>query len=63
VLLRVLQLLRGLKYIHSAKVLHRDIKPSNVLVNTSCQLKICDFNLARAGCANCTPHPATLTAR
>ncbi|NXQ45372.1 MK07 kinase, partial [Catharus fuscescens] len=27
------QLLRGLKYIHSANVLHRDLKPSNLLVN------------------------------
>ncbi|CAH8390678.1 unnamed protein product [Eruca vesicaria subsp. sativa] len=39
------QLLRGLKYIHSANVLHRDLKPSNLLVNTDCQLKICDFGL------------------
>lgn len=41
------QILRGLKYIHSANVIHRDLKPSNVLVNVSCELKICDFGLAR----------------
>lgn len=41
------QLLRGLKYIHSAKVLHRDLKPSNLLLNANCDLKICDFGLAR----------------
>ncbi|XP_065830899.1 mitogen-activated protein kinase 1-like [Oscarella lobularis] len=41
------QILRGLKYIHSANVLHRDLKPSNLLVNTTCDLKICDFGLAR----------------
>ncbi|GBG76729.1 hypothetical protein CBR_g22947 [Chara braunii] len=41
------QLLRGLKYIHSANVLHRDLKPSNLLVNANCDLKICDFGLAR----------------
>lgn len=41
------QLLRGLKYIHSANVLHRDLKPSNLLLNASCDLKICDFGLAR----------------
>ncbi|XP_075920587.1 mitogen-activated protein kinase 1-like [Petromyzon marinus] len=41
------QLLRGLKYVHSANVLHRDLKPSNLLVNTTCDLKICDFGLAR----------------
>ncbi|XP_075262891.1 mitogen-activated protein kinase 1-like [Convolutriloba macropyga] len=43
----VYQILRGLKYIHSANVIHRDLKPSNLLVNTSCDLRICDFGLAR----------------
>ncbi|NXD07249.1 MK01 kinase, partial [Nothocercus nigrocapillus] len=33
------QILRGLKYIHSANVLHRDLKPSNLLLNTTCDLK------------------------
>ncbi|CAO3650488.1 unnamed protein product [Cunninghamella blakesleeana] len=37
----------GLKYIHSANVLHRDLKPGNLLVNADCELKICDFGLAR----------------
>lgn len=41
------QLLRGLKFIHSAGVLHRDLKPSNLLLNAACDLKICDFGLAR----------------
>ncbi|MBA0745245.1 hypothetical protein Gogos_007825 [Gossypium gossypioides] len=41
------QLLRGLKYMHSANVLHRDLKPSNLLLNANCDLKICDFGLAR----------------
>lgn len=43
----VYQVLRGLKYIHSCNVLHRDLKPSNLLVNSNCDLKICDFGLAR----------------
>ncbi|KAL5713313.1 mitogen-activated protein kinase [Ranunculus cassubicifolius] len=41
------QLLRGLKYLHSANILHRDLKPGNLLVNANCDLKICDFGLAR----------------
>ncbi|XP_021668400.2 mitogen-activated protein kinase homolog MMK2 isoform X2 [Hevea brasiliensis] len=41
------QLLRGLKYVHSANVLHRDLKPSNLLLNANCDLKIGDFGLAR----------------
>eukprot|EP00466_Bigelowiella_natans_P018986 jgi/Bigna1/42462/e_gw1.64.12.1 len=43
----IYQILRGLKYIHSANVIHRDLKPSNILLNGNCDLKICDFGLAR----------------
>ena len=28
--------------------MHRDLKPRNLLVNSNCDLKICDFGLARA---------------
>lgn len=38
---------RGLKFVHSAGVVHRDLKPSNILINDNCDLKICDFGLAR----------------
>ena len=41
------QLLRGLKYIHSAKVVHRDIKPENIFINSKNELKIGDFGLSR----------------
>ncbi|KAL6517242.1 Mitogen-activated protein kinase 16 [Orobanche hederae] len=41
------QLLRGLKYVHTANVFHRDLKPKNILANADCKLKICDFGLAR----------------
>lgn len=44
----VYQILKGLKYVHSANVLHRDLKPSNLLLNSTCDLKICDFGLARS---------------
>ncbi|XBW36115.1 hypothetical protein QEN19_001691 [Hanseniaspora menglaensis] len=43
----VYQILRGLKFIHGSGLIHRDLKPSNLLVNSSCDLKICDFGLAR----------------
>ena len=41
------QILRGVHAIHTAHVLHRDLKPGNLLVNKNCDLKICDFGLAR----------------
>ncbi|KIL58206.1 hypothetical protein M378DRAFT_1026334 [Amanita muscaria Koide BX008] len=44
----IYQTLRALKALHSADVLHRDLKPSNLLLNANCDLKICDFGLARS---------------
>jgi serine/threonine protein kinase len=41
------QILRGLKYVHSANILHRDLKPANILLNYDCHVKLCDFGLAR----------------
>ncbi|CUA70636.1 hypothetical protein RSOLAG22IIIB_04230 [Rhizoctonia solani] len=41
------QILRAMKYVHSAGVIHRDLKPGNLLVNADCELKICDFGLSR----------------
>uniref|UniRef100_H3B9F8 Cyclin dependent kinase 17 n=1 Tax=Latimeria chalumnae TaxID=7897 RepID=H3B9F8_LATCH len=42
------QILRGLAYCHSRKVLHRDLKPQNLLINERGELKLADFGLARA---------------
>ncbi|KAL4061708.1 kinase-like domain-containing protein [Scleroderma yunnanense] len=44
----VYQTLRALKALHSADVIHRDLKPSNLLLNANCDLKVCDFGLARS---------------
>jgi mitogen-activated protein kinase 1/3 len=41
------QICSAVAYIHSADIIHRDLKPENVLVNSNCELKICDFGLAR----------------
>uniref|UniRef100_A0A8C6WWA4 mitogen-activated protein kinase n=1 Tax=Neogobius melanostomus TaxID=47308 RepID=A0A8C6WWA4_9GOBI len=43
----VYQMLKGLKYIHSAGIIHRDLKPGNLAINQDCELKIIDFGLAR----------------
>ncbi|CAG8225735.1 unnamed protein product [Penicillium salamii] len=53
------QMLRGLKYIHSAGIIHRDLKPGNILINDNCDLKICDFGLAREQDAQMTGYVAT----
>jgi mitogen-activated protein kinase 1/3 len=54
----VYQLLRSLKYMHSAEVLHRDLKPSNLLLNSNCDLKVCDFGLARGVARDVDPSSA-----
>lgn len=56
----IYQILRGLKYMHSADILHRDLKPGNLLVNSDCELKICDFGLAR-GISEGVDHQAFMT--
>jgi cyclin-dependent kinase len=42
------QLLQGIRYCHSHRVLHRDLKPQNLLINSDGNLKLADFGLARA---------------
>lgn len=42
------QLLNGLYFIHSNKILHRDMKAANILITKNGILKLADFGLARA---------------
>jgi cyclin-dependent kinase 12/13 len=42
------QLLSGVHYMHTNKVIHRDLKASNLLVNNKGELKIADLGLARS---------------
>lgn len=44
----MIQLIKGMKYCHSSRILHRDLKPQNLLINKEGNLKIGDFGLARA---------------
>uniref|UniRef100_A0AAX7UXQ8 mitogen-activated protein kinase n=1 Tax=Astatotilapia calliptera TaxID=8154 RepID=A0AAX7UXQ8_ASTCA len=55
----VYQMLKGLKYIHSAGIIHRDLKPGNLAINPDCELKILDFGLARQADSEMTGYVVT----
>jgi serine/threonine-protein kinase len=42
-----IQLCRALKHAHDHGVIHRDLKPANVLMNSTGQVKLADFGIAR----------------
>eukprot|EP01104_Vermistella_antarctica_P002777 TRINITY_DN12996_c0_g1_i1.p1 TRINITY_DN12996_c0_g1~~TRINITY_DN12996_c0_g1_i1.p1 ORF type:complete len:304 (-),score=61.24 TRINITY_DN12996_c0_g1_i1:172-1083(-) len=44
----VYQLVNGIAFCHSHRVLHRDLKPQNLLIDREGALKLADFGLARA---------------
>ncbi|KAG5181216.1 mitogen-activated protein kinase [Tribonema minus] len=53
----IYQLVKALKFMHSAQLLHRDIKPSNLLLNSDCHIKLCDFGLCRSVAEAAGPQP------
>jgi len=58
----IYQLVKALKYAHSAEILHRDLKPANLLVNINERtLKVADFGLARSVAAHAVAHNPKLT--
>ncbi|XP_031776674.1 cyclin-dependent kinase 9 isoform X2 [Nasonia vitripennis] len=57
------QLLDGLYYIHTNKILHRDLKAANVLITKKGVLKLADFGLARAFSIKANGQPNRYTNR
>ena len=43
----IYQVLAGIAFCHSHRVLHRDLKPQNLLISTQGHIKLADFGLAR----------------
>jgi len=41
------QIIEGLQYIHSQRVVHQDIKLDNILIDLNNNIKICDFGVSK----------------
>jgi len=54
----VLELARGLEYLHAKDVMHRDMKPGNVVLDRNWHAKICDFGISTREKAHSTSDSA-----
>ena len=43
------EVILAFEHIHNHNVIYRDLKPENILLDTSGHIRVCDFNLAKAG--------------
>ena len=50
----IYNLICAVKFLHSLNIIHRDLKPANILIDSNCDVKLCDFGLARTLPESCT---------
>lgn len=50
----IYNLICAVKFLHSLNIIHRDLKPANILIDSNCNVKLCDLGLARTLPESCT---------